>query len=91
VKCDLCRREIGLADSCRMLSIIIDGVYYIRVPFGKELFWNNPEEKDYAPTKVDRCCECGVSYGSFHHVGCPEEECPRCRQLIFGGCKCGIK
>jgi hypothetical protein len=91
MQCDACRREIGLAKSCGVLSIVIDGVYYIRVPFGKESLWTKPEEKNYAPQKIDRCCGCGVAFGEFHHVGCQEEECPKCHQLIFDGCRCGVK
>lgn len=29
-----------------------------------------------------RCPGCGVAPGSWHHVGCPHAECPRCGELI---------
>ncbi len=37
--------------------------------------------------KAERCGDCGVRPGGFHHRGCDMEECPRCRaQLISCGC-----
>ena len=35
----------------------------------------------------ERCEDCGVATGGYHHPGCEEELCPKCgRQLITCGC-----
>jgi hypothetical protein len=35
----------------------------------------------------DRCHDCNVLVGGFHHPGCDTEECPKCHgQLISCGC-----
>jgi hypothetical protein len=44
--------------------------------------------------KEQRCHDCGIMRGGFHHPGCDMEKCPRCphdnegnrRQLISCGC-----
>ena len=41
-----------------------------RIPYGSE----------QPPTfSVEVCHDCNVALGSFHHLGCDAEECPRCR------------
>lgn len=35
----------------------------------------------------NRCHDCGIKPGGFHHPGCDNERCPRCQgQLISCGC-----
>lgn len=43
----------------------IGNEYMKRIPYGSE-------------SDGDRCPVCGVSRGRLHHLGCPEEECPKC-------------
>jgi hypothetical protein len=53
------------------------------------------DDMTYARAMVDRlrcdeygrCRDCMASDGNFHHPGCDQEECPKCRgQLISCGC-----
>jgi len=40
------------------------------------------------PNTKQRCHDCNVINGGFHHNGCDEEICPRCKgQLITCRCK----
>jgi hypothetical protein len=39
-----------------------------------------------------RCHDCNVKRGEYHHPGCDEEECPNCRlQMISCGGDCGAQ
>lgn len=39
------------------------------------------------PCDYERCRDCNVAEGGFHHPGCDKEECPKCKgQLISCGC-----
>jgi hypothetical protein len=40
---------------------------------------------DWAPT--NRCHDCDVLPGGFHHRGCDMEECPRCGHQLLS-CDC---
>lgn len=35
----------------------------------------------------ERCPDCGVQSGQFHHPGCDVEQCPVCREQIID-CEC---
>jgi len=63
--CNLCNQEMTTGASCR--EVIIDG----QIPFGKETVvnWTDPH---------DKCPDCGVKVGGFHHDRCDIEECPIC-------------
>ena len=70
--CDYCDREMMMADSCDGDPIEFpDGATYKPIPH------DGP----------DRCGDCNVKAGMYHHPGCDIEECPRCGgQLISCGC-----
>lgn len=37
----------------------------------------------------ETCVDCGVSAGGYHHVGCDQAKCPRCRYpILSSGCHC---
>ena len=77
--CELCEHEM-LDDgaSCVVTPVPTDTGVFHPIAFGSERVrgW-----------KADRCGDCGVPPGGFHHRGCDMEECPRCRgQLISCGC-----
>ena len=77
--CDLCLLEMTNDDvTCVPTAVLTDTGVFQPVPFGRERIrgW-----------KSERCGDCGVRPGGFHHRGCDMEECPRCfGQLISCGC-----
>ena len=41
----------------------------------------------YNPGPAQRCHDCNITHGGYHHPGCDMERCPRCGgQLISCGC-----
>lgn len=70
------------AESCTAWTLRhSDGAMFTLVRFGDETDWTQD-----APA-TNRCHDCDVLPGGFHHPGCDSQECPRCgRQLIFCGC-----
>ena len=77
--CRACGRDMQEADSCALEEFVRDGVAYRRIPFA------SPEWA--ADLRGNRCNDCGVMEGWFHHPTCDMEECPLCHvQLIACGC-----
>ena len=87
-KCDICNREMNAADGCIAARLqYTPGSYdedYNFSPDPKarvELFDRRPVENDA------KCHDCGAKEGKYHHPGCDNERCPRCRgRLISCGC-----
>lgn len=74
--CTDCNREVTIAASCIVTTLLIEGVTY-------DLELHQPGRRDPS----DRCGDCGVRPGGYHHLGCDLMRCPRCgRQLISCGC-----
>lgn len=76
VVCYCCTKEMDDTDtvSCDNNSIVV---------------FPNGEEKKAVPydDPGDRCYDCHVAHGGFHHSGCDMERCPKCGgQLISCGC-----
>jgi hypothetical protein len=45
------------------------------------------EKYDQVSYDGEKCHDCGVTNGKFHHSGCDMERCPKCHgQLISCGC-----
>lgn len=72
--CKTCGQEMRTAASCTQEVIeYADGVTLPRLRWGAD--------------RGERCGDCGVEPGGFHHLNCDQEVCPRCkRQLISCGC-----
>jgi len=46
-----------------------------------------PSSPDHFGEVGDRCHDCNIVNGGFHHPGCDVERCPKCGgQLITCGC-----
>ncbi len=77
--CSWCRSEMTLAVSCTVDAFHRNGRRFDMTPFGDE-----PGRR----TNGDRCGDCGVLRGGWHHPGCDLQRCPACRrQLISCGCR----
>jgi len=75
--CSWCKQEMKTASTCECNKIMIDGVIYKPVKYGEEqVKWTS-----------ERCHDCNIEKGGYHHPGCDIEECPRCHgQIISCGC-----
>jgi hypothetical protein len=78
--CTFCDREMTSASSCGVGELHQDNVAVAMIPWGRESRWRRPK-------RGQRCGDCGVLPGGFHHLGCDIAECPRCgRQQL--SCEC---
>ena len=72
--CQWCKQEMNSADGCT-------GNNFNKTPL---------EGLQPIPCSLDgreRCHDCNVLAGQFHHPGCDNEECPQCGgQIISCGC-----
>lgn len=73
--CPDCEQEMTTAASCTVDAVILQG----------ERFPRHRVRRPIGP--ADRCGDCGVQRGGFHHLGCDLERCPCCGgQMISCGC-----
>ncbi len=74
--CTDCQREMTEAATCTVQAIRIGEAVYRRFRWSPGRGW-----------RAQRCGDCGVRPGGWHHLGCDVERCPACRgQLIC--CEC---
>ena len=79
--CEFCAEEMQTADSCDVTGIQAEGTTHARLRWGEELRFPGRRR----PT--ERCHDCAVRPGGFHHPGCDMEECPICGdQMLMCGC-----
>lgn len=77
--CWRCNNDRQFSTTCICSKINYLGTVYPPIKFGEE---KNSDYKD-----MDRCYDCNVIKGGFHHNGCEAEECPRCGgPMLICGC-----
>jgi len=68
------------AISCVVDAVRRDGRLIPMIPYGAE---------PGGPVRADRCGDCGVFRGGWHHPGCDLQRCPACLgQLLSCDCLC---
>lgn len=79
--CTYC--HLNMSDDSTITCV---GTTTVEYPDGTELP-SIPYDPDYGDAE-QRCHDCNILRGGFHHPGCDMERCPRCggRQLISCGC-----
>ena len=77
-KCHYCGKEPLETDSCIRVPIFHNGKEYDPIPYGV-----SSQDIDGG----DRCRDCGVIVGGYHHPGCDREICPVCGGYVLS-CDC---
>jgi len=78
--CKQCGKDMLTTDSCTKIPIIVNGISFDPIPYGEET-------RAEFSVNSERCHDCNVEIGGFHHGRCDVEECPVChRQLISCDC-----
>jgi hypothetical protein len=76
--CEECGRVMLATDSCDHKSIFLEGRDQEPIPYGQERWW-----QDLGIAPAERCHDCNVAIGGYHHPGCDMEECPVCGGQLF--------
>lgn len=76
--CPWCSREMTVASSCGVEVLHQHGEPVAMIP------WRRGRQRG----EGERCHDCGVRPGGFHHLGCDMQRCPLCRrQMMSCGCR----
>jgi hypothetical protein len=76
--CEWCHHEMDTAISCTIGALHRKGRSVELPPYGSEPGW---------PSRSDRCGDCGVVLGGWHHPGCDLQLCPQCGDQLLS-CDC---
>jgi hypothetical protein len=68
-----CGRLRSTAWSCLSELEHDDGSVQTRIRYGDETYW-----AEYGFEPRERCADCDVRLGAYHHVICDKEQCSRC-------------
>lgn len=71
--CTWCEREMTEAASCTVTVLHQQGEAIAVTKFGTERGW----------PRMERCGDCGVERGGYHHPGCDIRRCPVCGGQMF--------
>lgn len=82
---------MAICTSCNQEMLEVDGCTRTIVEFQYDTILPSirygDETRFYRPESHDRCGDCNVAVGQYHHSGCDIEECPQChRQLLSCDC-----
>jgi len=100
--CDWCQQEMldERVTTCKANTVVVFpdkarlpavpyGVYYALARLKPGSIWTDfyislirQGHKD-----AERCSDCSVGVGGYHHPGCDKERCPRCEEFLFS-CGC---
>jgi hypothetical protein len=76
--CKLCNRETKTAGTCNVAVL-----HHMGRPY---LLRTHEPEPGRRPLD-ERCFDCGVEVGGFHHLGCEVQACPQCDDdAVWCGC-----
>ena len=78
-ECVYCEQEMTTAATCIVAVLHQDGEPIVLTPFRGS--------RRRGANVSDRCGDCGVKPGGFHHLGCDLQRCPLCRRQ-FITCDC---
>lgn len=89
--CSACKHDMQVTDGCVEVLIEIKrgrSTDYLKpIPYGQEQRYG---EDWQCRAHNQRCHDCNVKPGQFHHPGCDIEECPNCHhQMLMCGGDCG--
>lgn len=77
--CSRCNNDIQFSSTCICSKVVYNDKTFMPVKFG--------EEKNTDFSDIERCNDCNVIKGAFHHNWCEAEECPKCGNPMLI-CKC---
>src|SRR5882672_862419 len=72
--CVYCQRRMDVGTCSANSQATIGGTIYSTIPYGDD----REGWKKVKITPPDRCHDCGVRIGGYHHPGCDLDHCPVC-------------